>query len=170
MIIGTHGNWVSSYTLRSISLSTEVDPWLASPTQDGWCQAVSSLMAASCKLSKIVGKSLSDPFVYRSTVGALQYLNFTRPDIAFSVNKVAQFMQAPTHEHWSAVKWILCYLKFTIQHGIFSLVILLYSLLLTPMQIGQGRSMIKNLPVAIVSFLVQISFLGARRSRYYGMI
>ena len=80
---------------------------------------VSSPMATSCKLSKIVGKSFSDPFVYRSTVGALQYLSFTRPDIAFSVNKVAQFMQAPTDEHWSAVKRILRYLKSIIQHGIF---------------------------------------------------
>ena len=80
---------------------------------------VSSPMATSCKLSKIVGKSLSDPFVYRSTIGALQYVSFTRPDIAFSVNKVAQFMQAPTDEHWSVVKRILRYLKFTIQHGLF---------------------------------------------------
>ena len=53
---------------------------------------VSSPMATSCKLSKIVGKPLSDFFVYRSTVGALQYLSFTRPDIPFSMNKVAQSM------------------------------------------------------------------------------
>ena len=60
---------------------------------------VSSPMATSCKLSKVGGKPLSDLLVYRSTVGALQYLNFTRPDIAFSVNKVAHFMQASTDEH-----------------------------------------------------------------------
>jgi len=59
------------------------------------------------------------PLFYQSTVVALQYLSFTRPDIAFSVNKVAQFMQAPTDEHWSAVKQILCYLKSTIQHCLF---------------------------------------------------
>ena len=80
---------------------------------------VSSPMATSCQLSNIVGKSLSDPFVYRSTIGALQYLSFTRPDIAFLVKKVAQFMQASTDEHWSAVKWILHYLKSTIQYGLF---------------------------------------------------
>ena len=80
---------------------------------------VSSPMATSCKLSKVVGKSLSDPFVYQSTVEALQYLSFTRPDIAFSVNKIAQFMQAPTDEYWSVIKWILCYLKSTIQYGLF---------------------------------------------------
>ena len=62
--------------------------------------------------------NLSDPFVYRSTAGAIQYLSFTRLDIAFLVNKVAQFMQAPTDEHWSAIKWIIRYLKSTIQHGL----------------------------------------------------
>ena len=56
-------------------------------------------MATSCKLSKFVGKPLSDPFIYRSIVRALQYLSFTRPDIAISVNKVAQFMQASTDKH-----------------------------------------------------------------------
>jgi len=64
---------------------------------------VSSPMATSYKLSKVVGKPFSNPFVYWSTVGALQYLSFTRLDIAFSVNKVAQFMQAPTDKHWSIV-------------------------------------------------------------------
>ena len=109
----------------------------------------------------IVGKSHSDPFIYRSTVGALLYLSFTRPDITFSVNNVAQFMQAPTNEHWSAVKQILCYLKSTIQHDLFlsrhsSVQLTVYT------DAGWGRvSMIENPPVAIVSFLVQISFLGA---------
>ena len=59
---------------------------------------ISSPMAASYKLSKVVGKPLFDRFVYWSMVGALQYLSFTRPDIAFLVNKVAQFMQAPTDD------------------------------------------------------------------------
>ena len=49
---------------------------------------VNSPMVTSCKLIKVV----SDPFVYRSIVGTLQYLSFTAPDIAFSVKKVAQFM------------------------------------------------------------------------------
>jgi len=80
---------------------------------------VSSSMTTSCKLSKVVGKPFSNPFVYQSTVGTLQCLSFTRPDIAFSVNKVAQFMQAPTDEHWNAVKRILRYLKSTIQYGFF---------------------------------------------------
>ena len=75
-------------------------------------------MASNLKLSKNVGDPFQDVTLYRSTVGALQYLTFTRPDISFSVNKVCQYMQQPSNVHWMAVKQILRYLKFTIDHGI----------------------------------------------------
>ncbi|CAN6715703.1 unnamed protein product [Malus baccata var. baccata] len=42
------------------------------------------------------GKPLANPSIYRSIVGSLQYLTFTRPDIAFVVNLVCQFMTSPT--------------------------------------------------------------------------
>jgi len=38
----------------------------------------------------------SDPTRFRQIVGALQYLTFTRPDIFFAVNRVCQYMHAPT--------------------------------------------------------------------------
>jgi len=79
---------------------------------------ISSPMSSSSQLSKFDGITLSDATVYRSTVGSLQYLALTRPDIAFSVNKVAQFMQNPRDVHWTAVKRILRYLKHTISHGL----------------------------------------------------
>jgi hypothetical protein len=55
---------------------------------------------------------------YRSVIGALQYLTLTRPDIAFFVNKVCQFLHAPTTLHWCAVKRILSYIRGSIQLGI----------------------------------------------------
>ena len=69
-------------------------------------------------LSQSDGMSLSDPSEYRRTVGALQYVTLTRPDIAFAVNKACQFMAKPSDVHWMAVKRILRYLKGTIHLGL----------------------------------------------------
>lgn len=64
------------------------------------------------------GPSFADPTLYRSLVGALQYLTITRPDISFVVNSVSQFQQAPTVDHFVAVKRILRYVKGTTNFGI----------------------------------------------------
>jgi histone deacetylase 1/2 len=77
-------------------------------------------MSTSEKLSVHEGEPLGveDSTRYRSIVGALQYLTLTRPDISFSVNKVCQFLHAPTTHHWTAVKRILRYLKDTSKLGL----------------------------------------------------
>jgi histone deacetylase 1/2 len=77
------------------------------------CKPVSTPLSTSEKLSLHEGTLLGDRDAthYRSVVGALQYLTLTRPDIAFSVNKVCQFLHAPTTVHWEAVKRILRYVK-----------------------------------------------------------
>ncbi|KAJ3699566.1 hypothetical protein LUZ61_003271 [Rhynchospora tenuis] len=77
-----------------------------------------SPMEAGLQLSKYSGVTLSDPHMYIMTVGALQYATIIRPDITFAVNKVSQFMSAPTDLHWQAVKRVLRYLKGTIHHGL----------------------------------------------------
>jgi hypothetical protein len=70
------------------------------------------------RLLKEDGEPYPNPTVYRSIVGALQYLTFIRPDIAFSVHQVCQFMQNPMVSHFTAVKRILRYLKGTLHVGI----------------------------------------------------
>jgi len=47
---------------------------------------ISSPMSSSSSLSAFDGDSMDDPLLYRSTVGSLQYLSLTRPDLAFAIN------------------------------------------------------------------------------------
>uniref|UniRef100_A0A2N9ELB4 Reverse transcriptase Ty1/copia-type domain-containing protein n=2 Tax=Fagus sylvatica TaxID=28930 RepID=A0A2N9ELB4_FAGSY len=70
------------------------------------------------RLSLHEGDLLSDPHGYRSLVGALHYLTFTRPDISFAVHQVCQYMTAPTSTHLTAAKRVLRYIKGTLYHGI----------------------------------------------------
>lgn len=62
--------------------------------------------------------SPSDASQFRSLVGCLQYLTFTRPDIAYVVNSVCQFLHSPTDVHLHAVKRIVKYIKGTLEFGI----------------------------------------------------
>jgi histone deacetylase 1/2 len=80
---------------------------------------VDTPLSTTEKLSLFDGDQLGpdDSTRYRSVVGALQYLTLTRPDIAFAVNKVCQFLHQPTTVHWSAVKRILRYLRGTLSVG-----------------------------------------------------
>ncbi|KAL9238891.1 hypothetical protein vseg_013261 [Gypsophila vaccaria] len=64
------------------------------------------------------GTPLTTPTDYRMLVGSLQYLFLTRPDIAFAVNKLSQFMHQPTTTHWQALKRLLRYLQGTPHFGI----------------------------------------------------
>ncbi|KAM6587036.1 hypothetical protein CsatA_009641 [Cannabis sativa] len=75
-------------------------------------------MTGGEKLSCIGSDPVKDPQQYRSLVGALQYATLTRPEIAYAVNKVCQFMHAPLESHWKTVKRILRYLKGTLDYGI----------------------------------------------------
>ena len=59
-----------------------------------------------------------NPTEYRTLVGSLQYLTFSRPDITHAVNRVCQHFQNPTKADLRAVKRILCYLKGTLDFGL----------------------------------------------------
>jgi len=80
------------------------------------CKPCTTPLSASEKLSSYDGVPLSpeDATRYRSIVGALQYLTITRLDLSFAVNRVCQFLHAPTSVHWTAVKRILRYVQHTI--------------------------------------------------------
>lgn len=56
--------------------------------------------------------------LYRSLDSVLQYVTITRPEIAFSANKICQFMNNPKEDHLKAVKRILRYLRGTLNNGL----------------------------------------------------
>ncbi|WZZ35211.1 hypothetical protein YC2023_018612 [Brassica napus] len=79
---------------------------------------VTTLMTVSQNLTLQSGTTIADPREFRMIVGSLQYLSITRPDIAYSVNRLSQFMHRPTDDHWQAAKRVLRYLTGTLSHGI----------------------------------------------------
>ena len=56
---------------------------------------------------------------YQWLVGKFIYLSHTRPDIAFAVSVVSQYMHAPCEEHLKAMSQIFRYLKITLGKGLF---------------------------------------------------
>uniref|UniRef100_A0A2N9HH98 Integrase catalytic domain-containing protein n=1 Tax=Fagus sylvatica TaxID=28930 RepID=A0A2N9HH98_FAGSY len=82
------------------------------------CKPCTSPFVSCSKLSSDVVEFLLDPTPYRSLVGALQYLTFTRPDLSFAVNSLCQHMQNPTSAHMVAAKRVLRYVRGTLSHGI----------------------------------------------------
>jgi hypothetical protein len=91
---------------------------ILSRTNMSFVKLITFPMSAATPLSKFSGSKFSDPTLYCQTVGSLQYLSLTRPDIRFTISKVSQFMHEPRDVHWIAVKRILWYLKSTIDYGL----------------------------------------------------
>jgi hypothetical protein len=70
------------------------------------------------KLSEDDGPPVSDATSYRSLTGALQYLTFSRPDIAYAVQQVCLHMHTPREPHLTALKRILCYLHGSLDYDL----------------------------------------------------
>ena len=59
-----------------------------------------------------------DHDLYQRLVGKLIHLSPTRPNIAYVVGVVSQFMHSPHESHMETIYKILCYLKSTPCKGI----------------------------------------------------
>lgn len=46
----------------------------------------------------------------RRLIGRFLYLTVTKPDIAFSVQYLSKFLQAPKRSHWIATLWVIKYI------------------------------------------------------------
>jgi hypothetical protein len=81
------------------------------------CKPCATPVDTQSKLSAI-GPPVADPTGYRSITRALQYLIFTRPDIAYVVQQVCLHMHDPREPHLTVIKRILRYLWGTLDFGI----------------------------------------------------
>jgi hypothetical protein len=84
-----------------------------------YCNPALIPMEERLKLSHDSTTEEVDATQYRCLVGSLRYLAHTRPDLAFSIGYVSQFMQRPTMEHQQAVKRIIRYIVWTLDHSLY---------------------------------------------------
>ncbi|KAK8934250.1 hypothetical protein KSP39_PZI014288 [Platanthera zijinensis] len=70
------------------------------------------------KLRKDSKEEGVDPTMFKSLVGSLRYLTFTRPDIMYAVGVVSRYMEEPKQDHFTAAKRILRYVNGTRDHGL----------------------------------------------------
>ena len=81
-------------------------------------KTTSSPLNLDVKLNAIDGEPFSDTILYRQLVGNLIYLTVPRPDLAYVVHLVSQFMSAPRSTHYAVVLHILWYIKDMLFHGL----------------------------------------------------
>ncbi|KAG8479954.1 hypothetical protein CXB51_025047 [Gossypium anomalum] len=82
------------------------------------CKPAETPMEPNLKLGTDKDGEEVDRRRYQRLVGKLIYLSHTRPDIAFGVSVISQFMHAPREKHLEAAYRILRYLKGTPGKGL----------------------------------------------------
>ena len=104
-----HGYFISQqkYTKDLISLVGLTDD-----------KVVDTPLEINVKYGREDGAALLDPTMYRKIVGSLMYLTVTRPDIAYAVQLMSQFVSDPRQLHLSAVHRIIRYLRSTPTMGL----------------------------------------------------
>jgi hypothetical protein len=75
------------------------------------CKPVDTPIVQNHRLGEYLDQVPANKVRYQRLVGKLIYLSHTRPDIAYAVSVVSQFMHNPSEDHMSAVIRILHYLK-----------------------------------------------------------
>ena len=75
------------------------------------CKPADTPIIQNHKLGEYTDQVPANKERYQWLVGKLIYLSHTRPDIAYTVSVVSQFMHRPSEDHIDAVIQILRYLK-----------------------------------------------------------
>ena len=80
-----------------------------------WTPLETNIKITTHELDNLIGESdeelLENKEQYQSLVGKMLYLTLTRPDIAFSVQTLSQFLQQPKKSHWEAALRVMKYVK-----------------------------------------------------------
>jgi hypothetical protein len=82
------------------------------------CNLAHTPMEERLKLTRERIAKEVDAMKYRQIIRSLRYLIHTRPDMAYVVGFISQFMEQPTEEHMMVVKRILCYVAGTTHYGL----------------------------------------------------
>jgi hypothetical protein len=82
------------------------------------CKPCYTPVDTQAKLSEDDGPPVADATSYQSLTGVLQYLTFSRPDIAYVVQQVCLHMHTPREPHLTALKRIQRYLRGSLDYGL----------------------------------------------------
>ena len=82
------------------------------------CNHVATPVEIGIELRKIEKRDV-DPTYFKSLVGSLRYLTYTKLDILYGVGLVSRYMETPGQSHLNAAKRILRYIKGTLNEGMF---------------------------------------------------
>lgn len=82
------------------------------------CKATAVPLQHDLKLRNDDGSKDTDATLFRQLVGSLIYLTTIRPDLAYAVIALSQFMSKPLESHWVVAKGVLRYLQGTLDFGI----------------------------------------------------
>jgi hypothetical protein len=96
-----------TYTLDILKWAVMVD-----------CKPCTTPVDLQAKLADDSGPPVADASQCRSIAGALQYLTFTWPDIAYAVQQICLHMHDSREPHLTAMKRILRYLRGTPDFGL----------------------------------------------------
>lgn len=82
------------------------------------CKPAAIPLQQNIKLHSEDGSKEADVTLYRQLVGSLIYLTTTRPDLAYAVSVLSQYMSKPLESHWNVAKSVLRYLQGTVDYNI----------------------------------------------------
>ncbi|XP_057489422.1 secreted RxLR effector protein 161-like [Actinidia eriantha] len=83
------------------------------------CNSVGTPIEPGLRLAKDPEGKKVDNTLFKQIVGSLMYLTATKPDIMYALSLINRYMECPTEYHLLAAKRVLCYLKGTIDFGVF---------------------------------------------------